>query len=167
MPLFAGIVEEILNHRVKLTIKSKSVSSCRKDIEDVDQGHIALMDQFRKFRRWTDALLQTGPDQGCGSKFGQELLRHLQDFFKVCDHAFPTLLDRLKRETLELERINKKWQASWELYQAVFEDSHDGIIITTRSSKFLAVNQGFVNFYSFAFWENQIRSWSARECFSF
>ncbi len=54
------------------------------------------------------------------------------------------MVESFEAETRDLQLANETLLAKGGLYEALFENSNDGIVITTKEGSFLAVNQGFL-----------------------
>jgi PAS domain S-box-containing protein len=74
-----------------------------------------------------------------------EVVTDLRRLAKACEREFAGMIEGLSGEIRELKLANETLRAKGALHEAVFENSNDGIVITTRGGDFLDVNQGFVH----------------------
>jgi len=103
----------------------------------------ALRDHVSKIR---DRLRQLGANAGDKevSEHIREIVSELGHLVKTCELGSMRMGKSFEGEIRELRLDNETLEARSALHQAVFENSDDGIIITTKAGNFLAVNQGFV-----------------------
>jgi PAS domain S-box-containing protein len=74
----------------------------------------------------------------------RDIVTELGHVAKACERDSRKSAEALVNEIRELRLANEMLQARNALHEAVFENSDDGIVITTKAGNFLAVNQGFV-----------------------
>jgi sigma-54 dependent transcriptional regulator, acetoin dehydrogenase operon transcriptional activator AcoR len=77
-------------------------------------------------------------------EYVREVLVDLRRLAKACERASTNMIESFSAEIRDLKLANETLQAKGTLHEAVFENSNDGIVITTRGGDFLDVNQGFV-----------------------
>jgi PAS domain S-box-containing protein len=73
-----------------------------------------------------------------------EMVAKIRLLVKACEREWTKVAKSFEGEIQELRLENEMLQAKGALHEAVFENSDDGIVITTKAGNFLAVNQGFV-----------------------
>lgn len=102
-----------------------------------------LRDHVSKIR---GRLRQLGANAGDKEVSEQirEIVSELGHLVKTCELGSTRMGKSFEGEIRELRLANETLEARSALHQAVFENSDDGIIITTKAGNFLAVNQGFV-----------------------
>ena len=74
----------------------------------------------------------------------REMVAKIRLLVKACEREWTKVAQSFEGEIQELRLANEMLQAKGALHEAVFENSDDGIVITTKAGNFLAVNQGFV-----------------------
>jgi PAS domain S-box-containing protein len=74
----------------------------------------------------------------------REMVAEIRHLATDCEGEWTRIAAVFEGEIKELRLTNEMLQAKGALHEAVFENSDDGIVITTRGGNFLAVNQGFV-----------------------
>jgi PAS domain S-box-containing protein len=72
-----------------------------------------------------------------------EIVAEISLRVKACEREWTKATESFEGEIEELRLANEMLQAKGALHEAVFENSDDGIVITTKTGNFLAVNQGF------------------------
>ncbi len=77
-------------------------------------------------------------------EYVREVVADLRRLAKGCERASTNMIENFSAEIRDLRLANETLKAKGALHEAVFENSNDGIVITTRGGDFLDVNQGFV-----------------------
>jgi sigma-54 dependent transcriptional regulator, acetoin dehydrogenase operon transcriptional activator AcoR len=82
----------------------------------------------------------------CDSVTGrtQEIAADLRHLVKQVERETANTSSPFETEMRALRLENETLRAKGELHETLFENSNDGIVITTKEGRFLAVNQGFV-----------------------
>lgn len=78
------------------------------------------------------------------NEYVREVVADLRRLAKACERASTNMIESFSAEIRDLRLAKETLQAKGALHDAVFENSNDGIVITTRGGDFLDVNQGFV-----------------------
>ncbi len=102
-----------------------------------------LRDHVRKIRDRLRQLRANAGDKEVNEHI-REIVSELGHLVKTCEPGSTRMGESFEGEIRELRLANETLEARSALHQAVFENSDDGIIITTKAGNFLAVNQGFV-----------------------
>lgn len=74
----------------------------------------------------------------------QKVAADFRHLVKLVQREATNLSSRFESEIRALKLANETLRAKGELHETLFENSNDGIVITNRDGRFLAVNQGFV-----------------------
>jgi PAS domain S-box-containing protein len=73
-----------------------------------------------------------------------EMVAEMRRLVKDCEREWTKAAEIFEGEIQKLRLEIEMLQAKGALHEAVFENSDDGIVITTKAGNFLAVNQGFL-----------------------
>ena len=74
----------------------------------------------------------------------QKAVADLRHLVKLVEREAANMSSRLETEIRDLRLANETLKAKGELHETLFENSNDGIVITNKEGRFLALNQGFV-----------------------
>ena len=110
---------------------------------NVDDPSFKFRDQRKSTREKVDQLAAGTAVQKM-TKEVREMVAEIRYLVKDCEREWTKTAEIFEGEIRELRLENEMLQAKGALHEAVFEDSDDGIVITTKAGNFLAVNQGFV-----------------------
>lgn len=99
--------------------------------------------QLRTLSDRMEELLRTMP---CNpeTEYARHIAADLRRLMKGVERDASSASSRLEEEIRGLKLANETLRAKGELHETLFENSDDGIVITTKEGRFLAVNQGFV-----------------------
>jgi PAS domain S-box-containing protein len=110
---------------------------------NVDDPSYKSRDQLRRLSEKVDQLA-AGTAVRKMTKEVREMVAEIRYLVKDCEREWTKTAEIFEGEIRELKLENEMLQAKGALHEAVFENSDDGIVITTKAGNFLAVNQGFV-----------------------
>ena len=110
---------------------------------NVDDPSFKFRDQLRRLSEKVDQLA-AGTAVQQRTEEDREMLAKIRLLVKACEREWTKVAQSFEGEIQELRLANEMLQAKGALHEAVFENSDDGIVITTKAGNFLAVNQGFV-----------------------
>lgn len=110
---------------------------------NVDDPSFKFRDQLRSLCEKVDRLADGTAAQQVPEEI-RETVVEVRHLVKDCEREWTKVADIFQGEIQELRLENEMLEAKGALHEAVFEDSDDGIVITTKAGNFLAVNQGFV-----------------------
>jgi len=112
-------------------------------MSNVDDQSFKFRDQLRKLSEKVDQLA-AGTAVQQRTEEAREMVAKMRLLVKACEREWTKAAQSFEVEIQELRLANEMLQAKGALHEAVFENSDDGIVITTKAGNFLAVNQGFV-----------------------
>jgi sigma-54 dependent transcriptional regulator, acetoin dehydrogenase operon transcriptional activator AcoR len=110
----------------------------------IDHSRTALKVQLRELHERLDDLRTAVAYDGM-SKYARDAVAELRRLVKACERESANIIESSIAEIRDLRVANETLRAKGALHEAVFENSNDGIVITTRGGEFLDVNQGFVH----------------------
>ena len=110
---------------------------------NVDDPSFKFRDQLRRLSEKVDQLA-AGTAVQQRTEEDREMLAKIRLLVKACEREWTKVAQSVEGEIQELRLANEMLQAKGALHEAVFENSDDGIVITTKAGNFLAVNRGFV-----------------------
>lgn len=99
--------------------------------------------QMRALRDRLQDLLAALPGD-CMTERTHEVAADLRHLVKMVEREAAAVSSKFEAEMRALELANETLKAKGELHETLFENSNDGIVITTKDGRFLAANQGFV-----------------------
>ncbi|MEW6112831.1 MAG: PAS domain-containing protein, partial [Thermodesulfobacteriota bacterium] len=110
---------------------------------NVENPNFKFKDQLTRLSEKVDQLAaRTAVQQTTAEAL--EMVAEIRRVVKDCEREWTKAADILEGEIQKLRLENEMLQAKGALHEAVFENSDDGIVITSKTGNFLAVNQGFV-----------------------
>jgi len=109
----------------------------------VDDTGFKFREQLGRLREKVDRL-SAGKAAPQMPEEVRQTVAEIRNILKDCEREWTKTAEIFERGIQDLRLENEMLQAKGALHEAVFEDSDDGIVITTKSGSFLAVNQGFV-----------------------
>ncbi len=110
---------------------------------DVNDSSFRFGDRLRRLSDKIDQLAAGTAVQQMTQEI-RETVAEIDRLAKDCKEEWTKSAAIFEEVIGELRRSNEMLQAKGALHEAVFENSNDGIVITTREGCFLDVNQGFV-----------------------
>jgi PAS domain S-box-containing protein len=110
---------------------------------NVDDASFKFRDQLKRLGEKVDQLA-AGTAVQQRTEEDREMVAKIRLLVKACEREWTKVAKSFEGEIQELRLENEMLQAKGTLHEAVFENSNDGIVITTNAGNFLAVNQGFV-----------------------
>ncbi|MGO8822893.1 MAG: sigma 54-interacting transcriptional regulator [Desulfomonilaceae bacterium] len=102
-----------------------------------------LARKLRELHKKLDEL-QTATCNNSGEHV-HEMLVDARRLTKTCEREFANIIESFTSEIRNMKIANETLRAKGALHESVFENSNDGIVITTKKGNFLDVNQGFVH----------------------
>jgi PAS domain S-box-containing protein len=110
---------------------------------NVDDPGSTLKTQLMRLSERLGRILPPTADHEM-TKEVREIVAELGHVAGACERESRRIAEIFGEEIRGLRLENEMLQAKGALHEAVFENSDDGIVITTKAGNFLAVNQGFV-----------------------
>lgn len=108
---------------------------------NVNDSQIAL--KIRELHERLDEL-RAAVTYDQADEYVREKVADLRRLARACEREFVNMVEGFSADIRDLKLANETLQAKGALHEAVFENSDDGIVITTKGGDFLDVNQGFV-----------------------
>ncbi len=103
---------------------------------NIDHSRTALRNQLRELHERLDDLRTAVAYDEMG-KYVRDTVADLRRLAKACERESANVIESSCVEIRDLRVANETLRAKGALHEAVFENSNDGIVITTRGGEFL------------------------------